>query len=230
MFPYSTFVFDVGGTILKLDYDAIARVYLEVGTARGIPLDFAQARAVITALEDEVPLRQRNRAVSLEDDGGKSFWDEFFTDGFRRLGIKDDVSHAVAVLRTRFQRGEFEALYDDVIPALTALCARGKRLGILSNFSPNLENVLRQMGIHRYFAFFIVSGIVGIEKPDPRIFDLMVRAAKVPRAEIVYVGDSVFHDGEGARKAGIAAILVDRQDQHPDFNGARVRDLRELVG
>ena len=88
---------------------------------------------------------------------------------------------------------------------------------------------MRQLGIHRYFSFFVVSAIVGIEKPDPRIFDLTVRAAKRPREEIVYIGDSVFHDIEGARSAGIAGILVDRQNQHPEFNGARVRELRELV-
>ena len=229
MLSYSTIVFDVGGTLLQLDYDAVARVYLEVGAARGSALDFAHARAVIETLENEVPLRQQNRPVSLEGDDGKSFWDEFFTDGFRRLGVMGDVSRAVAEIRERFQRGEFEALFDDVLPTLTALTARGKRLGILSNFSPNLENLLRQVGIHHYFAFFVVSGIVGVEKPDPRIFDLLVRAADAPRAEIVYVGDSVFHDIASARRAGIAGVLVDRQNRHPDFNGVRVRDLRELV-
>jgi FMN phosphatase YigB (HAD superfamily) len=47
--------------------------------------------------------------------------------------------------------------------------------------------------------------------------------------EIVYIGDSIFHDVEGARQAGIEAILVDRQNQHSDWKGARVRDMHELV-
>ena len=229
MLSYSTIVFDVGGTLVLLNYDAIARLYLDAGATLGIALDFAKARAVIETLENEVPLRQQNRPVSLEGDNGRNFWDEFYTEGFRQLGVMGDVSRAVTDLRERFQRGEFEALYADVLPTLTALHAHGKRLGILSNFSPNLENVLRQIGIHGYFSFCVVSAIVGVEKPDPRIFDLMVRVASTPRSDIVYVGDSIFHDIEGARNAGIAGILVDRQNQYPEFNGTRVRDLRELV-
>jgi HAD superfamily hydrolase (TIGR01549 family) len=229
MLHYSTIVFDVGGTLLQLNYDAIARLYVQAGAAWNIPLDFAPARAAIASLENEVPLRQQNRPVSLEHDDGKNFWDEFFTDAFRRLGVTRDVSCAVTEIRERFQHGEFEALFDDVFPTLAAFQARGKRLGILSNFSPNLENVLRQVGIHHYFSFFVVSALVGVEKPAPPIFDMTVRAANCPRTEIVYVGDSIFHDIAGARRAGIAGVLVDRQNQYPEFDGARVRDLRELV-
>jgi REG-2-like HAD superfamily hydrolase len=229
MLSHSTVVFDVGGTLLQLDYAALARLYVRAAATRGITLEFADARAVLEVLESEMPHRQRNRPVSLENDDGKSFWDEFYTDGFRRMGVPGDVSREVTEIRERFQRGEFEALYEDVVPVLDGLRAQGKRLGILSNFSPNLENVLRQVGIHHYFSFFVVSAIVGVEKPDARIFDLTMRAAQVSRAEIVYIGDSVFHDVEGARAAGLAGILVDRRDQHPEFNGARVRDLRELV-
>jgi putative hydrolase of the HAD superfamily len=229
MLSYSTIVFDVGGTLLVLDYAALAELYVATSAAYGVAVEPAQARAVLQALELEIPKRHQNHAISLADDNGESFWHEFFTDGFRRLGVLGDVSQPVTAIRERFQRGEFEALFDDVLPALTALRARGVQLGILSNFSPNLEELLRQLGIHDFFSFFVVSAIVGVEKPDPRIFDLTVRAANRPREEIVYVGDSVFHDIEGARGAGIAGILVDRQNLHPEFNGARVRDLRELL-
>ncbi len=226
---YTTIVFDVGGTLVRLDYAALARVYVHAARERGVILDETRTHAVLAELESEMPQRQQQRRVSLEQDNGKLFWDEFFADGFRRLGVQGDVTRAVTDIRERFQRGEFEALYDDVIPTLDALRAQGKRLGILSNFSSNLQDVLRQLGAHQYFAFFVVSAVVGVEKPDARIFDLTVRAAQVPREEIVYIGDSIFHDVAGAQAAGLAAILVDRHDRHPEFEGARVRDLRELV-
>lgn len=229
MLTYSTVVFDVGGTLVCMDYAALARVYAQFARARGITLDEARARVVMADLENEMPQRQRQRAVSLERDNGKQFWDEFFADGFRRMGLVGDFSREVTEMREHFQRGEFEALYDDALPTLEALRAQGKRLGILSNFSANLENVLRALGAHRYFSFFVVSALVGAEKPDARIFDAMVRAARVPRDEIVYVGDSIFHDVAGARAAGLAAILVDRRNQHPKFDGARVQSLRELL-
>jgi len=229
MLPYSTIVFDAGGTLLHMDYDALARVYARVASACGVTLALKHARTVLQALENEMPQRQRQRAVSLEADNGARFWDEFFGEGFRRLGVHAEVTHAVTEIRTRFQRGEFETLYDDVVPALTALCAQGKRLGVLSNFSPNLEEVLDALGIHSYFSFFVVSGIVGVEKPAARIFEMMLAAAHASPREVVYIGDSVFHDIEGARAVGLAAILVDRHNQHPEFKGARVRDLRELI-
>lgn len=229
MIAYSTWIFDVGGTLVRLDYAALARVYAQHARARGIALDERHARAVLEELEGEMPQRQRQRAVSLERDNGRQFWDEFFAEGFRRMGVDGDCARAVTEIRERFQRSEFEALYDDVLPTLETLRARGKRLGILSNFSSNLENVLRALGVHRYFSFFVVSALVGVEKPDARIFDWAVRAARVPPHEIVYIGDSVFHDVAGARAVGLAAVLVDRRNQHPDFEGARARDLRELI-
>jgi FMN phosphatase YigB (HAD superfamily) len=128
--------------------------------------------------------------------------------------------------------GDLQKVFDDVVPALDALKARGKRLGIISNFSPNCEPLLRALGLAHYFDFFVVSGILGIEKPDRRIFDEAVQLAGGNFSEIVYVGDSIFHDIEGARGAGMDAILIDRADRFPnfqrEFNERRVRDLREL--
>ncbi len=226
---YSTIVFDVGGTLLRLDLDRLARAYLDAGARLGVSLDFARTRVTIDRLERELPARSQQRQISLEGDGGTSFWDDFYGEGFRRLGVTADVSNAAAQIRARFQRAEFESLFDDVIPTLDTLTARGYALGILSNFSANCEDVLRQVGAHRYFSFFVVSALAGVEKPDPRIFDLTVRAAKRPRAGIVYIGDSIFHDIEGARRAGIDAILVDRQNQYREGDGARVQNLLDLV-
>ncbi len=226
---YATIVFDVGGTLLRFNLDLLARAYQAAAAPLGVALDFAPTRATLETLEHELPARSQPRLISLEPDDGKRFWDEFYSEGFRRMGISADVSAAAAQIRERFQRAEFEALFDDVLPTLDALTARGFTLGILSNFSANCEDVLRQVGVQRYFSFFVVSALAGVEKPDPRIFDLTVRAANQPREAIVYIGDSPFHDIEGARRAGIDAILVDRQDQHRDWNGARVQNLQELV-
>lgn len=147
MSRYSTIVFDVGGTLLRFDLKVLTRAYLDAGAPLGVSLDSARTRAVVQTLEHELPVRSQQRLVSLEDDNGKDFWDRFYGDGFRRLGVTCDVSAAVASIRERFQRGEFEALFDDVIPTLDALAARGFTLGILSNFSPNCEQVLRQVGV-----------------------------------------------------------------------------------
>jgi HAD superfamily hydrolase (TIGR01549 family) len=225
---FTTFIFDVGGTLLRFDLDKLARAYTDLAATRGITIDFGRARATIAQLEQELPTRVKGRDISLEAHNGAAFWDEFYGDGFRQLGLTNGSAAAAMEIRARFQRGEFEALHDDALPALDALQQRGVRMGILSNFSPNCVEVLAQQSVRDYFSFFVVSGVVGVEKPDPRIFDLAVRAANQRRERIVYIGDSVYHDVQGAQRAGLAAILIDRDGQHREFDGARVRDLREL--
>ena len=229
MISYSTIVFDAGGTLLQLNYDMLARAYLAHAESLGTLLDYSNARAVVEQLESEIPTWQQTRKVSLEKNNGREFWDSFFTEGFRRMGIAGDVSAAATDIRECFQRAEFEMLFADVKPTLSGLATRGKTMGILSNFSTNLEDILRRLAIHHYFEFFVVSAVAGMEKPDPRIFDLTVRAARQPRQEIVCVGDSLFHDVQGAQSAGMPAILLDRRNRYPDFAGARMRDLHELL-
>ncbi len=226
---YPHLIFDVGGTLLHFDHVRMQQVYLNAARARGISLDPVRVGAVLESLEFELPTLAQHRALSLEEDFGKAFWEDFYAEGFRRLGVNADVSEVVAQIREQFMRGEFEVLFDDTLPALQALRARSVPMGILSNFSPNLEDLLRKLGIHEYFDFFIVSSVAGLEKPDKRIFDLAVRAANRPRDRIAYIGDSIFHDIEGARAAGIEGILIDRGNRHSDFAGVRVQNLSELV-
>lgn len=226
---YPTLIFDVGGTLLHFDQARMQQVYLNAAQARGTTLNPARVGAVLEQLESELPALAQHRALSLEVDFGKTFWEDFYTEGFRRLGVRADVTDAVAQIREQFMRGDFEGLYADTLRALSALEAHNVPMGILSNFSPNLQDLLRKLGIQDYFRFFIVSSIVGLEKPDKKIFDLAVSAANRPRSQVVYVGDSIFHDMEGARAADVAAILIDRGNRHSDYAGVRVQNLGELV-
>lgn len=226
---YSTMIFDVGGTLLQLNVDKLAHTYVQRAARRGIALDHALARAVLVELEGELPSRSRERQISLEKSFGKGFWEEFYGEAFRRLGVTADMTAEVNDIRERFQRADFETLFPDVVPALEGLTAAGARLGILSNFSPNCEDVLKLMGVHRFYSFFVVSALAGVEKPDPRIFELAVQASGSPHSDIVYIGDSIYHDIEGANRAGLDAILVDRRNRFPDFPGMRITSLTELV-
>lgn len=226
---FSLVLFDVGGTLIHFNHHKLAQFYTSAAAESGNPIPLPQISAVLTQLERDLPTLTKQRALSLEKEFGKSFWDDFYSEGFRRLGIVGDMSHAVTEIRERFMRGEFETVFDDTLSTLDELQARGVPMGIVSNFSPNLEEVLRQQGIHDYFQFFIVSAIAGVEKPNPKIFDLAVNIAQRPRTEIVYVGDSVYHDMDGARTAGLGGILIDRANQYGDYPGARIHNLNELI-
>jgi putative hydrolase of the HAD superfamily len=82
------------------------------------------------------------------------------------------------------------------------------RLGIVSNFYGNLEPVCEELGIRHLFGCLIDSNVVGVVKPDPKIFQAALDRLEVRAGETVFVGDNVFRDMEGARDMGMPHILV----------------------
>jgi putative hydrolase of the HAD superfamily len=79
-------------------------------------------------------------------------------------------------------------------------------LGLISNFTGNLEVILREFAIREFFTTVAESFYVGVSKPEERIF----RAALGSRspAECVYVGDNPVNDIAPAKKLGMQAVLI----------------------
>lgn len=86
-------------------------------------------------------------------------------------------------------------------PVIEAL-SKKYPLMLVSNFYGNVESVLRDMGIRQYFQGVIESAVVGVRKPDPRIFMLGVVALGLNPQEVLVVGDSFRKDIEPAMKIG----------------------------
>jgi beta-phosphoglucomutase len=128
-----------------------------------------------------------------------------------------------------FRADRFDRVFSDVFPTLDALRAHGVPMGVLSNFTTNLDDLLVRLGLGDYFDFVIVSARVGIAKPDPRMFDLAVSQAGRPHDRLLYVGDHVGDDIEGARGAGLHAVLVDRRDHCSQAPCSRIESLLHLI-
>ncbi|MPY68100.1 HAD family hydrolase [Deinococcus sp. SDU3-2] len=99
---------------------------------------------------------------------------------------------------------------------LTALRPRFK-LALLTNAYDGAEQRarLRHSGLEGYFDVVVVSGEVGVFKPDPRIFQHTLELLGVTPKQALYVGDSPTHDVRGAALAGLRAVLVGRRTPHP---------------
>lgn len=82
------------------------------------------------------------------------------------------------------------------------------RLGIVSNFYGNLHAVCADTGIDRYMSVIVDSQTVGVEKPDPRIFEIALEQLGLAAAECLYVGDSLRRDRAGARNAGMPFVWL----------------------
>ena len=97
-----------------------------------------------------------------------------------------------------------------VAGALRELRALGLRLVVVSNWDVSLHQRLAETGLAPLLDGAVASAEVGVAKPDPAIFERALAVAGATAAEAVHVGDSPVEDGEGARAAGIRAVLIGR--------------------
>ena len=97
------------------------------------------------------------------------------------------------------------------IPILTKF-KKNKKIALISNFDypPHIYTVLSDMNIYEYFDSIVISGEVGVKKPDPTIFSFALKETGLQNDEVVYIGDAP-EDAQGARAAGIYPILIQRK-------------------
>jgi HAD superfamily hydrolase (TIGR01549 family) len=123
---------------------------------------------------------------------------------------------------------------------LDALRAQGLALGIVANTWPDPPRLLRreleEFGIADRFDAVVLSGEIGIRKPDPAIFEAALAALGVDAAAALHVGDRLVDDIRGAGDAGLltAQALWFRADDpvdeiEPDFIAFSPQDILGLV-
>ena len=107
---------------------------------------------------------------------------------------------------------QYVSLDPETIPTLQTLRVQ-KKLALVSNFEhpSHVHSLLKQLGLARFFDAIIVSGDVGVEKPDPQIFAPALAQTQLQPGEAVYIGDTL-DDVRGARAAGLTPILIRRND------------------
>ena len=222
--------FDAGYTLLCMEPDQ-PTIFLRVCSQLEIEIDrehFADAVRTANAMlgprqPNDVPKPYSQEAV-----------DRFWTEYNRVLltACAKDPRHAAKaeiVYRT-FAAAITWRVYDDVQGLLATLRARGIRLGIISNWTGDLEDVLERVGLRSSFDFALDSARLGYEKPHGEIFDEALRRTGVQRSAALHIGDSPEHDVDGALAAGLRALLLDRDNRHNGFERAPVvRALHEVL-
>ena len=156
---------------------------------------------------------------------------------FDRLGYPDLPESFFREVDEAFQERSAFFVFPDVIPALDAMQAAGLRLAVVSNWGWAAPELLQTLELARHFEVLSISARVGYQKPHPAIFEHALRLLEVAPDEVVHVGDDPTADVQGARRAGIAAVLIDRHGRidRPLGVGASidgvpvVADLGELL-
>jgi putative hydrolase of the HAD superfamily len=157
----------------------------------------------------------------------REFWLDVYRLFLERLGVHPADGLAEKLYREFTTLSNYR-LFEDVAPALERLDAAGLTLGLVSNFEAWLERLLHSLDVMGYFDAVVISGVEGMEKPDPRIFQLALERGGVEAEDSVYVGDNPVFDTEPAEALGMLGVLLDRRDRFPDHTGVRIRTLEEL--
>ena len=129
----------------------------------------------------------------------------------------------------RRERGARHVPFADAAPTLRALQGR-YRGAVLTNGAPAQQREkLHGSGLATYLEAVVVSGDVGIGKPDPRVFGAALAALAVAPSATVMVGDSIERDIVGAQAAGLRAVWLNRSgmDYHP---GEHEPPAQQLTG
>lgn len=105
---------------------------------------------------------------------------------------------------------------------------------LVSNFYGNIGVVLDEFGLSDFFQHVVESAVVGVRKPDSRIFELGVAALQLPASEVLVVGDSIDKDILPARKAGCRTAWLKGEgwtDTPADEQAAHrvITDVAELL-
>ena len=116
-----------------------------------------------------------------------------------------------------------------VVPALEALRALGLRLTVVSNANGTLCAHLDRLDLTRWFDCVLDSCDLGVEKPDPRMFEMALERSGARAETTIHVGDLYHVDVVGARAAGLRGVLLDEADLYPEADCPRIRGLAELV-
>jgi putative hydrolase of the HAD superfamily len=215
---------DVGGVFHLPDHDRIVA---------------AMARAELTVDPRELDRAHYAgvRALTSFREGDRAIWLAYNRGYAAALGADGRVEEVAEILLSEFTTG---GVWTRIIPgsrdALAALKARGLRLAIVSNADGSVEAQLARDAICQVgpgpgveVDAVLDSSVVGVAKPDPRVFRIALERIGVEPAHAIHVGDTPAADVDGALAAGITPVLVDPYDDHADLPVTRVASLTEVV-
>jgi HAD superfamily hydrolase (TIGR01509 family) len=199
---------DAGNTVIFLDHARLAALVHGAGhdvLAEELVRSEGEAKALAeTGGLHDVPWRYRERP-------GAVGWGRMVGTIALRAGL--DAAKVPELLDAAWPIHEKTNLWckvpDGLGAALDAVRARGVKVAIISNSEGMLDRLFTDLGVLRHFDLVVDSGRVGVEKPDPRIFQIALDRFGIPASRALHLGDMFATDVLGARAAGIRTALID---------------------
>ena len=226
---YRAVFFDVGGTLVD-SRPSFPELFAATVARAGHPVTPDAVREASVAVTDGFSrAAQENRLWTTSAARSRLFWTSVYDLMLEALGLPTGDGLRDALYEAFTDRANYR-LYDDVRPALDLLGSDGYLLGVISNFEAWLDDLLADLGVRELFAVRVISGIEGIEKPDPRIYELALTRGGLRADDVAYVGDLPEFDVDPPAALGMFPVLLDRRGRFADHTGVRITDLADLPG
>ncbi len=225
-------VFDAGGTLVRLDFEWLSEMLAELGveaTPDEVRRSELQGRRRYDALAGRAP--RTDSAGAHAPLGSVAPTQAYFAGMLEAVGCRHPVlEEALERIRARQTPPSFlwARPMEGARHALEVLAAVRMRACCVSNSDGRAELHLITFGLREGLEFVVDSHVVGMEKPDPRIFRIALDKLGLPAARTVYVGDIRCVDEAGSRAAGMHFVLVDPFGDYAAPGSHAVRQLDEL--
>jgi putative hydrolase of the HAD superfamily len=157
----------------------------------------------------------------------------------RELGVGANATQISAAARLRY---EYEAATmlprPEAVEVLRDLKSRGLKIGLISDCSAEAPAEWPNTPLAPWFDVTIFSCVVGMKKPDPRIYRMALEKLKIKAEDSLYVGDGSSQELSGAKAVGLTAVLLKAPgEQHEDvyridledWQGQSITSLRQVM-
>ena len=219
-----TVFLDAGGVLCHPSWKRVADALMRHGAT-------VTAAALATAEQKATRDIDDATVIGTTDDRARGWL--YFNLVLQHAGVEQNAGTDAALAELReYHRHDnlWEHVEPDVAPALAAMKDRGLRLVVVSNANGRLRHLFDRVDLTKWFDHVLDSHEWGVEKPNPRLFQLALEQSRAEAATTVHVGDLYHVDVAGARRAGLReGILFDMAGLYEGIDCPRVRSLAELV-
>lgn len=230
--PIQVIFFDAAETLFHVK-GSVAEIYLTHAVQHGFR-QTPDSQALITqafqrAFRDAPPPVFSTTVPARLKECERLWWFDIVHNVFYRVGMFARFDEFFERVFQVFEDPHSWALFPETHAVLTRLREEGLELGILSNFDSRLFPVMRGLGIDGFFDTVTIASLAKAAKPASKIFEIALEKHALDPDEAMHVGDSVRDDLEGATKAGLTGVLLDRTGRTQALGGHVIRTLEELL-
>lgn len=222
--PIEAVTFDAAGTLLS-PYPSVGAVYAEIMRDYGLVLNPDEVETAFVRAFKKVQGAPRDH---LSEDSEMEWWRKIVRETLVGHPPPRDFEGLFQTLWDTFSEARRWRLPTDAISTIETLKQRGYGVAVLSNWDKRLRLILQQLDIQETFDHIFISSEIGVEKPDPRIFEHAQQRLGVDASQVLHIGDSRKHDFEGARQVGWQALLIQHKPDGP-VDGHHIRRFSELL-